>query len=123
MLVGPEAHANHEIQEITESLQRRLDALLKSGRKLYPRFQEDADAAVKVIGSKVFLRRYGFLAEGQTATDTDIALQGRPENGFRQRLESDWSRKSEIYTDIRLWTCIYRFYSGRLLDASGLPSE
>ncbi|KAL8997153.1 MAG: hypothetical protein Q9188_006395 [Gyalolechia gomerana] len=76
VLVVPEAHANHEIQKITESLQRRLDALLKSGRKLYPRFQEDADAAVKVISSKVFLRRYGFLAEDQTATDTDIALQG-----------------------------------------------
>ena len=69
-----EAHANNTTGNVAESLQIRAEALLKSGRELYPRFPKDA--TVKTTSCRMFLGRFGSLAKDQTAADVELALSG-----------------------------------------------
>ncbi|KAL9027373.1 MAG: hypothetical protein Q9196_004089 [Gyalolechia fulgens] len=75
VLAGTEAHANNKVINIDESLRTRLDALVKSGRELYPRLARAA--AAKIMSCKMFLKRYDFLAKDESVEDTDVVLHGR----------------------------------------------
>ncbi|KAL8825097.1 MAG: hypothetical protein Q9170_007929, partial [Blastenia crenularia] len=74
-MAATEAHVNNKTGNNAESLQTRAEALLSSGRELYPRFPKDA--AVENTSCQQFLKRFDFLANDQTTIDVELALQGK----------------------------------------------
>lgn len=74
VLEGTQAYANYDTPKAADASRTRTEALLTSGRDLYPRFPPNA--AVKTMQHKAFRVAFDHLTPGQTVADTDLYLQG-----------------------------------------------
>lgn len=73
ILKRTEARANNLTVNSEESHQTRREALVSSGRELYPRIRHDG---TPTMPCKSFLESYKYLTPGDTVEATELSLQG-----------------------------------------------